>query len=158
MRQKIERKAAALYVFFVFVVFVCPWNALGDALVGIESVYIAPSFPTETDSITFDISGWASKTDSWVEYDEYFEDGSLLQLDLYVNTDPFTSSSEWTYSRPILTLPANTYTLELNAYDYQANLLRDTYLFEFTVIPEPTSLFLFGTGLYIIRIVSKRKI
>ncbi len=80
--------------------FICPWNALGGALVGIDLVEIVPPLPTETDAITFEISGWASQGPIWVEYDEFSQDGSSFQLDLYINTGDAYSFGDWTYSRP----------------------------------------------------------
>ena len=137
MKLKTERKAAVLYVFFIFVVFICPWNALS---VGIDSVNVIPSQPTESDSIIFDVNGWAGQYPSWVEYDLFSQDGSSLQLDLYINASGFRAISEWTYSKQISALPADIYTLEVNAYNYYANnSLDDTYILEFTVVPEPAS-------------------
>jgi hypothetical protein len=156
MRRKNERKAAALYVFFVFVVFVCPWNALGDALIWIESVDIIPLQPAETDVITFDISGLAYQRPSWVDHNEFSQDGSSLQLDLYINKGDAYSFSEWTYSKLIPSLLADDYILEINAIDYDGNVLRDTYLFEFTVVPEPTSIAFLFCGLCFLSKVSKR--
>lgn len=133
---------------FVLVVAMCQLNAI-RATGAIESVDIIPSLPTEIDEITFNISGWSPTSPSYVEYDQFFEDGSSLQLDLYVNRGFLTATSEWTYSKQISTLPANTYTLELNEYDYYDNSLDHTYIFEFTVVPEPTTLVFFSIGLCI---------
>lgn len=135
----------------ILTVIIFQWNALGDAQMWVESVDIIPLQPTETDIITFDISGWAYQKPSWVEYDDYSQDGLSLQLDLYVDTGTSDAFSEWTYSKQISALPANTYTLELNAIDYDGSVLRDTYLFEFTVVPEPASIAFLGLGFYILR-------
>ncbi len=147
-------KVILLQLFFMLAVVICQWNALGGAIVGIDLVEIVPSLPTETDSITFEISGWASQRPSWVEYDAFSQNGSSLQLDLYVNAGDLYSYSDWTYSRPISPLPANTYTLEINSYDYDDNSLDETYIIEFTVVPEPASMAFLSVGLCILRAVS----
>ena len=141
---------------FALVVIICSWNALGDEFMWIESVDIVPLQPTETDEIIFDISGWANQYPSWVEYDEFSQDVTSLQLDLYVNKSYGYGFSEWTYSKQISTLPVNTYTLEINAFDYQDNILRDTYLFEFTVVPEPSSIVFLSFGLCLLSKFPKR--
>ncbi len=142
-----------IQILLPFVV-ICPWNALGGAIVGIDLVEVVPSQPTEDDIITFDIYGWASQEPSWVEYDEFSQNGSSLQLDLYVNTGDLYSYSDWTYSKQISTLPADTYTLEVNSFDYDDGSLDDTYIVEFTVVPEPMSLVFLGVGVYLFRAVS----
>ena len=53
--------------------------------VWIDSVDVIPEQPLETDIITFDISGRASSSPSEVEYDQFTQSGTLLQLDLYVD-------------------------------------------------------------------------
>jgi hypothetical protein len=153
MRRKNQRKAILLNVFFMLAMVICPWNALGGALVGISSVEMIPSLPTETDSITFDVNGWASQAASWVEYDVFSQDGSSLQLDLYIDTGDLFAPSSWTYSKPISALPANSYTLEINAYDYDDSSLDDTYIVEFTVVPEPATIAFLGIGLCLFRSV-----
>jgi hypothetical protein len=137
-------------------VVICPWNAIGGAIVGINSVDIVPIQPTETDAISFDIYGWASQYPSWVDHNDFSQNGSSLQLDLYINTGDYYAFSEWSYSKPISSLPANTYTLEVNSFDYDDGSLDDTYIVEFTVVPEPMSLVFLGVGAYILRFVSKR--
>jgi hypothetical protein len=149
MSRRNERKVVLFLVFFALAVVICPWNALGDAQMWIESVDIVPSVPTETDEITFDISGWAYQKPSWVDHNEFSQDGSTLQLDLYINKGDAYSFSEWTYLKLIPALPADNYILQINAIDYDGSVLRDTYLFEFTVVPEPATflLLLFGATL-----------
>jgi hypothetical protein len=156
-KREIIGRGKAILLQLMLVAVICPWNALGDATMWIESVDIVPSLPTETDSITFNISGWAGGTPSWVEYDEFLQNGTSLQLDLYIYEAPYHAFSEWTYSRPIATLPADDYNLEINAIDYDTSILHDTYFFEFTVVPEPISIILLGFGLCLLRNVSKRK-
>lgn len=125
--------------------------------VWIDSVNVIPEQPLEIDLITFDIAGRASSWPSEVEYDQFTQDGTLLQLDLYVDMGFGTMISNWTHSKPISPLSAETYTLKVQAFDYQLGTLQDTYTVDFTVVPEPTTFVLFGLGLLIVRPLSRRK-
>ncbi|MFA5554249.1 MAG: PEP-CTERM sorting domain-containing protein [Phycisphaerae bacterium] len=147
-----------LFVFILSSIVICPWNALGDEYIWIETVNIIPSQPTEADIITFDISGWGGGTPSWVEEEVYSLNGNFLQLDLYIDVGAYRALSKWTHLKQISPLPEGTYTLEVRQFDYVYKLLLDTYNIEFTVVPEPTSLFLFGGGILAIRTLSKKKV
>jgi len=125
--------------------------------VWIDSVDVIPEQPLETDIITFDILGRASSWPSEVEYDQFTQNGTLLQLDLYVDMGIITMISNWTHSKDISPLSAETYTLEVRAFDYQLGTLQDTYTVDFTVVPEPATFVLFGLGLLIVRPLSRRK-
>jgi len=126
--------------------------------VWIDSVDVIPWQPLETDIITFDIAGRASSTTSQVEYDQFTQNGTSLQLDLYVNMGDLPMISDWTYSKNISPLSAGTYTLEVQGFDYQLGTLQSTYpAVEFTVVPEPTTIALLGLSLLIVRPLSRRK-
>lgn len=125
--------------------------------VGIVNVDIFPQEPLETDIITFDIFGQASSGGSHVEYDQFTQNGTSLQLDLHVDMGIIPEISDWTHSKDISPLSAETYTLEVRAFDYQLGTLQDTYTVDFTVVPEPTTFALFGPGLLIVRPLSRRK-
>ncbi|MHC4115284.1 MAG: hypothetical protein ACYSSL_08200 [Planctomycetota bacterium] len=138
-------------------IIMCFSTSAAATSVGLTGVDVVPEQPLETDIITFDISGGASQSSSWVEYDEFFQNGTSLQLDLYVSMGQLDMISYWTHSREILPLPAETYTLEVRAFRYQSTILEDTYTVDFTVVPEPASFVLFAIGLPIVRSLSRRK-
>lgn len=123
----------------------------------IDSVDVIPEQPLEIDIITFDIFGTASGSPSQVAYDEFSQDGTSLQLDLYVDVGILPAFSDWTYSKQVGTLIAGAYSLEVRAFDNYYGTLQDTYPVDFTVVPEPASLVLFGLGLLIVRPLSRRK-
>ncbi len=141
MRMKIGT-AILLVLLFVFV---CQSKALGVS-VGIDSVNIIPNQPIETDIITFDISGWAATSPSWVEYDLFSQNGTSLQLDLYIDRGVHYSFSNWTYSKQISPLLPEIYNLQVRAFDYYDSTLQDTYNVDFTVVPEPSTIVLLGIG------------
>ena len=110
----------------------------GDAVaLWINSVDVIPEPVLENDIITFDIAGRASAGPSWVEYDQFTQNGTSLQLDLYVDTGFFGVISDWTYSKQIQPLPAGIYNLEVRAFGYESGMLWETYSVDFTVVPEP---------------------
>jgi len=126
--------------------------------VWIDSVNVIPEQPLETDIITFDIVGRASSSPSEVGYDEYAQNGTSLQLDLYVDMGISTMISDWTYEKQIGTLNAGTYSLEVRAFDnYDDTLQYTSDPVYFTVVPEPTTFVLFSFGLLIVRPLSRRK-
>lgn len=127
----------------VLLVFACP----ASAVVGIDSVDVVPSQPLDTDSITFDIFGGASRSGSWIDHEQFSQNGTSLQLDLYIDTGEGQAISEWTYSKLIQPLSPATYSLEVRAFDYDLGTLQDTYTVDFTVTPEPATIFLLGCGI-----------
>ena len=148
MKQTIK----ILMVFAVLLVFA--FQALAG--IGIDSVTVIPSQPSDIDLITFNIAGGASYSPSWVTYDLFSQNGTSLQLDLYVNYGFFTSPSTWDYSKQIQPLVPATYSLEVRAFDNQVGspfygTLRDTYNIDFTVTPEPATICLLGLGVLLVR-------
>ena len=117
----------------------------------IDDVNVIPEQPLEIDIITFNIFGTAGGSPSLVAYDEFSQDGTSLQLDLYVDVGFIPMISDWTYSKDISPLSAETYTLEVRAFDNYSGTLQDTYAVDFTVVPEPATFVLFGLGLLIVR-------
>lgn len=141
----------------VLTIMMCFSTSAGTT-VWIDSVDVIPGQPLETDIITFDIAGRASSSPSEVEYDQFTQNGTSLQLDLYVDMGITTMISDWTYSKNISPLSAGTYTLEVRGFDYLLGTLQSTYpAVEFTVVPEPTTIALLGLGLLIVRPLSRRK-
>jgi hypothetical protein len=125
--------------------------------VWINNVDIIPIQPSDIDSITFNITGGAATATSHIEYDQFLQNGTSLQLDLYVKAGMVTVPSNWAYSRQLQPLPPATYTLELRAFDYWTGTFQDTYATEFVVTPEPTTLAILGFALPLFRIFVKRK-
>lgn len=112
----------------------------------IDSVDVIPEQPLEIDIITFNIFGTASGSPSQVAYDEFSQDGTSLQLDLYVDVGIFPAFSNWTYPKQVGTLNAAAYSLEVRAFDNYYGTLQDTYTVDFTVVPEPATIVLLSIG------------
>ena len=141
----------------VLTIIMCFSTSTGTS-VWIDNVDVTPEQPLEIDIINFDISGGAPQWTSEVEYDQFTQNGTSLQLDLYVDMGDVPMISDWTYSKNISPLSAGTYTLEVRGFDYLLGTLQSTYpAVEFTVVPEPTTIALLGLGLLIVRPLSRRK-
>jgi hypothetical protein len=154
-KGKMERKIVKITALAIIMCFSTSSAAVTP--LWIDNVDVSPEEPLDIDIITFDVYGGASSSWSWVEYDEFYQNGASLQLDVYVNTGIQPMVSYWTHSREIPPLAADTYTLEVRALFYQSSTIWDTYTVDFTVVPEPASLVLFGSGLLIVRPFSRRK-
>jgi len=139
---------------FVFaILFVLLFHGTAKAI-SIDDVNVIPIQPLQTDIITFDIFGIAGSP-SWVEYDQFSQDGISLLLDLHFDMGMLPVVSDWSYSRQIGALAPATYTLTVRAFAPDKipwnGALQDTYTTEFTVTPEPASVFLLGLGVLVIR-------
>jgi hypothetical protein len=147
-----EKKLAkiVLAILFVFVYHV------PAATVVIDTIDIVPIQPISTDLITFNITGSAGTSSSYVEHDVLSQNGTSLQLDLYVKAGVITTPSNWTYSRQLQPLLPATYALELRAFDYWTGTLQDTHTVDFTVVPEPATLAFLAIGLPIFRILRRK--
>ncbi len=143
-----------LMIFAVLLIFVCQVSANS---VGLNNVSIIPGQPSNTDSITFSISGITSSTFNEVAYDLFSQNGTALQLDLYVDMGFFAVIDNWNYSKQILPLAPATYNLEVRAFDNYYDTLEDTYNLNFTVVPEPATIALLGLSLPFLRILSARR-
>jgi hypothetical protein len=130
--------------------------------VWIDSVDVMPIQPINTDLITFNIAGGAVTASSWVEYDQCQQNGTSLQLNLYVDRGSFQTVSNWSYSKQIQPLLTGTYALEVRAFDNSSGpyygTLQDTYNVDFTVTPGPSTFAIFGFALPIFRVFQKRKL
>jgi hypothetical protein len=151
MRNKIIIGVMALLMSMVF-------QGVAMAIIWIDSVNVVPAQPLEIDVITFNISGGASGTPSQVEYSQLLQNETSLQLDLYVNVGVFQALSPWTYSKQISPLPPEVYNLQVRAFDNYYGTLQDTYTMDFTVVPEPATLAIFGFALPIFRYFTRKKI
>ena len=124
----------------------------------IENVEITPPEPTILDIINIDVLGSASGSGSQVEYSEFSQDGTSLQLDLFVDVGDLTVPSTWTHLEQLGPFDAESYSLTVRACEYHDGTYKDTYpAVEFTVVPEPTTIALLGLGLLIVRPLSRRK-
>jgi hypothetical protein len=148
-------KIKIFITFVVLLVFACQASATS---VWINSVNVVPSQPSDTDSITFNIFGQAGRGDSWVDHEQFFQNGTSLQLDVYVDRGIFDIVSYWTYSKQIQPLTPATYSLEIRAFDYGLGTLQDTHNVDFTVTPEPSTFAILGFGLPFFRAFLRRKI
>ena len=149
--EKRKKKAISFIIVLLLV------SQASATTVWIDNVVVIPEEPLDIEIITFDIAGRASSGGSHVEYDQFTQNGTSLQLDLYVDMGDTAVISDWTYSKDISPLSAETYTLKVQAFDYQLGTLQDTYTVDFTVVPEPATFVLFGLGLLIVRPLSRRK-
>lgn len=117
----------------------------------IEDVDITPLVPTMLDIINIDVLGGASLSGSQVEYSEFSQNGTALQLDLFVDVGILTIPSTWSHLEQVGPFDAESYSLTVRAFEYQDGTLKDTYTRDFVVIPEPSSVFLFALGALIIQ-------
>ena len=120
-------------------------------IIHIEDVDITPQVPTILDIINIDVLGGASGSGSQVEYSEFSQNGTSLQLDLFVDVGELTIPSTWSYLEQVGPFDAESYILTVRAIEYQDLTLKDTYTIDFVVIPEPSSFFLFTIGALIIQ-------
>ena len=132
-------KKILIVIFAVLLMFACQVFANS---VGILNVDVVPGQPLDTDLITFSISGIAGSGGANVAYDQFSQNGTSLQLDLYVDMGITTAISYWTHSKQIQLLTLGTYNLEVRAFDNQGftPILQDTYNTSFIVVPEPCAL------------------
>ncbi|MDD5134600.1 MAG: PEP-CTERM sorting domain-containing protein [Phycisphaerae bacterium] len=127
--------------------------------VGILDVNVIPSQPSNIDSIIFNISGGAARGGGHVEYDQFAQNGTSIQLNLYVDMGWTDTPSYWSYSKQIQPLSAETYTLAVNAFYLDIpDVIEDTHIVDFTVIPEPATVAILAIGLPVFRVLSRRKI
>ncbi len=117
----------------------------------IEDVDITPQVPSMWDMVNINVLGGASGSGSQVEYSEFSQNGTSLQLDLFVDVGILTIPSTWSHLEQVGPFAAESYSLTVHAFEYQDGTLKDTYTKDFVVTPEPSSVFLFGLGALIIQ-------
>jgi hypothetical protein len=150
-------------------VFVCIANSANALITDVEisgnfasisDVIVIPSQPLDVDVITLDVSGSASSGNSHIVSSLFQQDENHLTLDLTIDMGVLPVISYWSHSEQIGTLVPDTYTATVRLfypYALPGEELQDTYITEFTVIPEPGTLAIFSFGLPLLRAFSKRK-
>jgi hypothetical protein len=124
--------------------------------VNIQDVNIDPNRPTDKDSITIVVSGSGSTMPAWMDGSDFRMAATSLELDIFVSLGPFEEISEWSHSEIIGTLPAGSYDLTVQAYNYNyvdkeyvlndINSISFMVMIEADVEIEPKTLNLQGKG------------
>ena len=133
---------------------VCVVNSYASYIFWFEDITITPSIPTEADTVTVDISCGTDQIRGWgLLYLEHSTPSinlisNLIEIDLLaledMSVDFGFDLDEMVIINP---LPAGDYTLKI---DLHANDIY-TETTQFTVVPEPTTLLLFGLGCMLLR-------
>lgn len=148
-------KIKTFTIFAILMLFACQASA---TMIWINSIDVVPSQPLDTDSITFNVLVYTSQSSGWVDHEQFSQNGTSLQLDLYVDYGGLPEEIYWEYSKLIQPLPQENYTLQVRAFDYDLGTLKDTRTVDFAVVPEPTTLAFLGLGLPIFKAFLRRKI
>lgn len=125
--------------------------------ISIIDVNIIPAEPLADEVITISVLGRAANSGSWVEYSEFSMVDTSLQLDLHIDMGITFMPSIWSYSQDISPLPAETYSLTVCGFEYYSGTLEDTYVMDFTVVPEPATIWLLAAGMLAVRATKRSK-
>ena len=154
--EKRKKKASFLISLIIVLLLACQASA---NFASIEDIVVIPSQPLDIDVITLDISGLASSGNSYIVSSLFQQEGNQLALDLTIDMGIITVISFWSHSEQIGTLVPGTYSTTVRLfYPYVppgVEELQDTYVTEFTVVPEPATVLLLVMGIVGIR-ASKR--
>lgn len=124
----------------------------------ITDVSILPEEPTAIDPITIITSGVEGSGGVVITNSNFLIDGTSLELDIFLDVGVFTVITPWSHPEDIGTLLMGTYDLTVNTIVELQPVLNDTYFISFEVVPEPTTAFLFGSGVvFILRKKHKQK-
>lgn len=110
----------------------------------ITDVYILPEVPKLDDVITISVSGVEPYSGVTITDSMFNIDGTSLGLDLYLKVGILPTPAPWLHSQDIGTLQPATY--ELTVRTFENSYVTDTYPLTFEVIPEPSTVLLFGLG------------
>jgi len=121
----------------------------------ISDVSIVPSLPTSLDVICIDVSGVESTGAVFVTDTDLRKDGTLLELDIFLDVGVFQVVTPWSHSENIGTLSAGLY--DLTVRTLEDSLVTDTYSTSFGVVPEPATILLLGIGAISIRRANRAK-
>lgn len=146
MNKQVIPRSGRLQMIVILLLICCMVRIASGLEVIIDSVNVQPELPGISDIVNIEIDGTANYTPSWVDHYDYSQVLTSLDLDLYVDAGYFTAFSNWSHSQQIGTLAPGDYVLTVRAFNNDEGILRDTYVTQFTVVPEPTTLVLFGLG------------
>jgi hypothetical protein len=141
MRKKISKIVKILV--FIVVVTSASVNAT------ITDVSIVPSLPTPLDVISIDISGVESTGPVFITDTDFRQDGTLLELDIFLDVGFAAVVTPWSHTENIGTLSAGLY--DLTVRTVEDSVVSDTYSTSFEVVPEPATLILLALGSLISR-------
>jgi hypothetical protein len=119
----------------------------------INDVNIIPSLPTTSDVISIFTSGIEAYGSVTVTDANFYQDGALLKLDIFLEIGGWPATAHWSHSEEIGTLPAGQYGLTVREYtEHNLEYIEiGTKSVSFEVTPEPTTLGIFGFALPIFR-------
>ena len=135
----------------------CVTELAGAESVSIIDVNIIPEEPSSDEIITISVLGWAANSGSSVEYGEFSMVDTSLQLDLHIEMGILLMPSIWSYAEEISPLPAETYSLTVRGFEYYSGTLEDTYVMDFTVVPEPATIWLLAAGMLAVRATKRNE-
>ena len=116
----------------------------GITLANIVDVQISPVIPKISDEITINIFGREGSGPVSIDGSYFERQGTILQLDIFLNVGFFAVMTPWSHSQNIGTLPAGTYNLTVKTYELPN--LTNTYSTSFEVVPEPSTILLLALG------------
>ncbi|MDH4240836.1 MAG: PEP-CTERM sorting domain-containing protein [Phycisphaerae bacterium] len=111
----------------------------------IIDVHILPEQPTVVDDITIFASGLTANSPVLSQYSEFSVLDRSLQLDIFIETGPWTSIDTWWHSEEIGRLSVGRYDLAVYAFEWMKPA--GSHIIEFEVVPEPASIFLLAIGI-----------
>ena len=146
MNKQVIPQSGRLRLIVILLLICCMASIASGLEVIIDNVNVQPELPGISDIVNIEIDGTANYAPSWVDHYDYSQNFTSLDLDLYIDADYLTAFSNWSYSQQIGTLAPGDYVLTVRAFSNDEGILRDTSVTEFTVVPEPTTVVLFGLG------------
>jgi len=128
-----------IIVGLICIAFTCFVNSVEAAII---DVHILPEDPTMIDPITIITFGTESCGPVTIINSDFQINGYFLELIISLEVGPYTVITPWSHFEPIGTLPEGMY--DLNVQTLEQSIVTDTYSMSFEVVPEPSSLVLFG--------------
>ena len=121
----------------------------------ITDVSILPEEPTIIDLITIATFGIEGSGPVTINDSDFSASDTTLELDIFITVGHFAVITPWLHSEDIGFLPVGTYDLTVSTFDKFDPTFNDTFSTTFEVIPEPTSILLFATGMMGIRLLNR---